>query len=185
MSRDPEAPTATTPPRLTRRGLLRLGAAGPLIGVAGASYLRLADDGAPIAAAEGTPPASPAAGCAASPQAIVDASPAGSPAAAVTVRMTTDLRFEPQEVTIKVGEAVAWVNDSPIPHTATGDPAQNPVDTTRPELVQLPDGAEPWGSELLQPGQTYAHTFVVPGRYAYICVPHVLSGMQGTITVEC
>jgi len=92
------------------------------------------------------------------------------------------LRFEPPEITIRVGQTVTWRNDNPIPHTATGDPAQNPVNTTRPEPGRLPEGAAPWGSELLQPGQSFFHTFTVPGAYRYICLPHVLSGMLGAIT---
>jgi plastocyanin len=38
---------------------------------------------------------------------------------------------------------------------------------------------------MLQPGDSYSHTFTTPGEYRYICIPHVLSGMRGTITVEC
>lgn len=113
------------------------------------------------------------------------ATPAASPEAAATVRMTDRLRFDPPEVTIGLGRTVTWVNASAIPHTATGDPAQNPLDATRPELVRLPEGAEPWGSELLRQGDTFSHTFTVPGRYEYICIPHVLSEMRGVIVVEC
>jgi plastocyanin len=95
------------------------------------------------------------------------------------------LRFDPDHVTITVGATITWVNASALPHTATGDPAQNPVATSHPEYVQLPDGAAPWGSKLLQPGESYSHTFTTPGAYHYICIPHVLSGMRGTITVAC
>jgi len=102
----------------------------------------------------------------------------------VTVKMTTQLRFDPAELTIKRGETVAWVNASPIPHTATGDPDKNPVKETRPELARLPPGAEPWDSGLLNEGQSFSHTFTVAGEYKYFCIPHVLSGMLGTITVE-
>lgn len=99
--------------------------------------------------------------------------------------MTTQLRFEPMDVTIRVGETVTWRNDGPIPHTATDDPAQNPVAPSHPEYAQLPAGAAPWNSGLLQPSQTFSHAFTIPGVYCYFCIPHVLSGMQGTITVTC
>ncbi len=120
-------------------------------------------------------PASPAA----SPAAI----PAATPGAPVTIEMTAQLRFEPAAITITVGETVTWVNASPIPHTATGDPDKNPVSETRPDVVALPPGAEPWDSGLLNQGQAFSHTFTVAGEYTYFCIPHVLSGMLGTITV--
>ena len=71
-----------------------------------------------------------------------------------------------------------------MPHTATGDPDQNPVSQANPDYVLLPEGAEPWGSELLQPGESFSHRFDTPGEYRYICIPHVLSGMRGKIIVQ-
>jgi plastocyanin len=174
--------------RLSRRAALRLGAAVPLVGLVTAAG-RAAVLGSIWSATHAahqdaaTPEAGPAA-CAATRESAA-ASPVASPPAAVTIQMTTQLRFDPDHVTIKVGETITWVNDSILPHTATGDPAQNPVASSHPDYVQLPDGAEPWGSKLLQPGESYSHTFLTPGEYHYICIPHVLSGMRGTITVEC
>ncbi len=162
---------------LNRRTVLRALAIAPIVLVA--------DAAGRAALADGTPAASPVP-CAATPLA--------SPGPAVDVQMIYDpsaaesaeqLRFEPAQVTIKAGQTITWKNESQMPHTATGDPAQNPVATSHPEYVQLPDGAEPWGSEMLQPGDSYSHTFSTPGEYRYICIPHVLSGMRGTITVEC
>ena len=82
------------------------------------------------------------------------------------------------------GEAITWVNASPIPHTTTGDPDQNPVKKTHPEYAQLPAGAEGWNSGLLNQGETFWRTFAVAGEYKYFCIPHVLSGMLGTIRFE-
>lgn len=104
--------------------------------------------------------------------------------AEIEIRMTPELRFDPETVTIPVGTTVRWINASAMPHTATGDPEQNPIAATNPDYVVLPDGAEPWGSELLQPGETYAHRFITPGEYHYICIPHVMSDMRGTIRVD-
>jgi plastocyanin len=177
-----------------RRTVLRLGLALPVLG-AGVVGVRVLG-GRNAAAGQSTPAASPTSGCPATPAA--EGSPVAplsdpsvprdgklSPTAPVDVKMTQQLTFDPPELAVKVGQAVRWVNDSPLPHTATGDPEQNPVNTTHPEYVTLPEGADPWGSELLQPGGEYEHTFTVPGRYDYICIPHVLSGMRATITVEC
>ena len=162
-----------------RRALLRygigLGAMAPVVGTAAAA-----------AVAQDAPTATPGvtASPAASPTASPAASPTGSPTAAVTVQMTTRLRFEPAHVTVKLGETITWVNAGPIPHTTTCDPEKNPVQKTRPEVVRLPPGGEPWDSGLLNRGQAFSHTFAVAGEYAYFCIPHVLSGMLGTITVE-
>jgi plastocyanin len=151
---------------IDRRRLLRHGAALGLIVASAGSLAAAAQD------LSGSPEASPA------------ASPVASPVAAATVKMTTQLRFEPAEVTIKRGETITWVNASPIPHTTTGDPDKNPVKTTRPELAQVPPGAEGWDSGLLNEGQSFSHTFTVAGEYKYFCIPHVLSGMLGTVVVE-
>ena len=120
------------------------------------------------------------------PKASPEASPGATPQSGevVTVAMTKDSQFDPAELVVAVGTTVEWANESELEHTATGDPEQNPFKKTRPELIALPDSAEPWGSELLKPGETYRHTFTVAGDYLYICYPHVLSGMQGKIRVD-
>jgi plastocyanin len=87
-------------------------------------------------------------------------------------------------VTVHVGQTLTWVNASSLPHTTTDDPAKNPVAQAHPEYAQLPAGAAPWDSGLLQPGESFSQSFTVPGTYHYFCIPHVLSGMRGTITVQ-
>lgn len=99
--------------------------------------------------------------------------------------MTAQLRFEPEFLSIRAGQTVTWINVGPIPHTTTDDPAVNPVEKSHPDFALLPPGAKPWNSGLLQPGERFSHTFTTPGDYRYFCVPHVLSGMRGTIHVAC
>jgi plastocyanin len=70
-----------------------------------------------------------------------------------------------------------------MPHSATDDATKNPVADQFPEYAQVPEGAEGWDSGILQPGESFSHTFTVAGDYSYFCIPHVLSGMRGTITV--
>ena len=60
-------------------------------------------------------------------------------------------------------------------------------------VLRGPLAADPFASygpdesprETLVPrGETYDHTFEVPGQYVYVCVPHISQGMMGTIRVE-
>jgi plastocyanin len=111
------------------------------------------------------------------------ASPAGEATQGVTVEMTDQLRFSPDHLSVNVGQTVTWVNSSAMPHTSTDDPAKNPVAAQHPEYAQLPDGAAPWNSGLLDPGDSFSYTFTVPGTYNYFCIPHVASGMVGTVEV--
>lgn len=122
----------------------------------------------------------------ATPEASPGATPGATPQSGekVRVEMTQKAQFEPAHIEIALGTTVEWVNVSDMAHTATCDPEQNPFKKTRPELIELPDDAEPWGSEMMRPGDTFTHTFTVAGDYKYICNPHVLSGMEGTITVK-
>lgn len=110
-------------------------------------------------------------------------SPEASPQA-TTIEMTDALRFSPDHLTITVGDTVTWINNSSLAHTSTDDPAKNPVADEHPEFSVLPPGADAWDSGMLQPGESFSYTFTVAGDYSYFCIPHALSGMIATITVE-
>lgn len=96
------------------------------------------------------------------------------------VTITDRLTFEPRQVTIAVGGTVEWNNTSLLVHTVTADPDK----ATLPTSAALPDGAEAFDSGLLQTGQTFEHTFTVPGTYRYFCIPHEGALMVGEIVVE-
>lgn len=93
--------------------------------------------------------------------------------------MTDDMTFAPAVLTIPVGTTVQWENSSKDDHTVTGDSkrAGNPKD------VKIPKGAEPFDSGTVKPGGSFFYTFVVPGTYKYVCVPHEMMGMYGEIDV--
>jgi plastocyanin len=99
---------------------------------------------------------------------------------AAVVDMTDSLKFEPRTVEIKQGSTVLWKNASNLVHTVTADPEL----ANNKSNVQLPQGAETFHSGDIAPGEEYRHTFNVPGRYRYFCVPHEAAGMIGEVIVK-
>jgi len=101
----------------------------------------------------------------------------------------TAVAFDPAELTVSVGDTVAWSHAGGEPHsvTALGD--------------GIPDGATYWasggfeseaaartgweaGSGAVASGQSYVHTFETAGEHAYVCIPHEAAGMEGVVVVE-
>lgn len=92
------------------------------------------------------------------------------------------LSFVPETITVSTGTTVTWRFESPA-HNVSCVPGHN-------DAVSLPDGAEPFASydgddkfATLPEGETFEHTFEVAGTYDYVCIPHVTSGMTGTVRV--
>lgn len=92
--------------------------------------------------------------------------------------------FEPAVLPVSTGDTVTWGFGS-SGHNVSCRPDHS-------EEAALPDGAEAFasygpsvspGSTVTQ-GETYEHTFEVPGAYVYVCVPHATRGMVGTVRVE-
>jgi plastocyanin len=96
------------------------------------------------------------------------------------VKMTDEMRFEPDLLTIEAGQSITWRNTGTMVHTITTDPAK----AQRLEHVSLPEGATGWDSGLLRAGESWRHTFEVPGEYTYFCIPHESAGMVGRIVVK-
>lgn len=98
------------------------------------------------------------------------------------VRMTDQMKFIPNKLTIHVGESVQWMNDG------ESDGASHSVTTNSdkvmdPKHVSIPEGAKPFDSGIINPGKSFTYTFTVPGVYKYACAPHE-GVMQGEIMVE-
>ena len=88
--------------------------------------------------------------------------------------------FEPLGLLIPPGQTVQWTNKDPgNAHTST---AYHPDNEDHP--LRIPEGAEPWNSDYLLPGQSFSIVLTVPGVYDYFCVPHELAGMVGRIVVS-
>ncbi|MFB6113543.1 MAG: plastocyanin/azurin family copper-binding protein [Halodesulfurarchaeum sp.] len=106
----------------------------------------------------------------------------GSDSVTVAVGPEKRLRFEPEDVEIPVGGTVTWEFES-VGHNVSSLPDASPK-------CQVPEGAEPFASyengnhfAVNEKGSTFSHTFEVPGKYVYVCVPHAGQGMVGTVTV--
>jgi len=102
----------------------------------------------------------------------------------VAVGPDGSLTYDPDALTVSVGETVTWEFDSAT-HNVCAWPDMH-------DAVSIPDGAEGFGTmdqggdafATVPEGETFEHTFETAGDYTYVCVPHAGSDMVGTITVE-
>lgn len=89
--------------------------------------------------------------------------------AAATIVRTND-GYEPRDVTISVGEAVSFVNESDEFHWPASD--VHPTHTIYSEFD--PDAP-------IEPGATWTFVFTKPGEWKYH--DHIRANLRGTITV--
>ncbi len=73
-----------------------------------------------------------------------------------------DIKFQPQNITVKEGQKIRWTNDDPVPHTVT---AKSNADF----------------DETLKPGAFFETTMRNAGKINYVCTIH--PGQTGTITI--
>jgi len=98
-----------------------------------------------------------------------------------------EYRYIPDELTIKVGDTVHWINVS------------GGIHNVQFKSGQVPDGAEavldaamanrigPMNGELIMaPNAVYEISFegAPVGEYFYVCTPHEMLGMVATLTIE-
>ncbi len=100
----------------------------------------------------------------------VDFALEGDPGDGNSTVIEIDLRnmaFNSDNVQIKVGQTVRWVNREAVFHTVT------------------PDGHSEWSSASLSSvGQSFEHTFRTAGTFPYFCQPHRSAGMTGKVVVQ-
>jgi plastocyanin len=105
------------------------------------------------------------------------------------VGMST-VAFRPKAIEVPVGEPVVWENTSSHAHTVTAYESGIPEDAEyfASGGFDSPSAArEGWRTETggaLYQGDSYEHTFAVPGEYQYFCIPHEQSNMVGTVVVN-
>jgi plastocyanin len=85
-----------------------------------------------------------------------------APAHSYTVAIDS-LRFQPESLTVKVGDSVVWVNQDPFPHTVTSTAA----------------GVD---SHTIDPGKSWTYTATKPGDFPYTCTFHPM--MSGRLLVK-
>ena len=169
--------------RFTGRALL---ASAVVLGACAGGEKKSAGD---TAAASAAPAAT--SGDTAKMAAAPSAAPTAAPGKTVEVQMINDAkgtRFDPQEVTIKSGDAVKWVfGQGAGPHNVAFDSATAPADVKAKLTADMPNQMAPLQSNfLLQPGENYSVTFagIPAGKYYYYCLPHSATGMHGTVVVQ-
>lgn len=97
--------------------------------------------------------------------------------------------FRPYDITVSVGDEVVWENTSTRAHTVTAYDGGLPEGaayfaTGGYESEQAARDAWDGRNGAITSGESYRHTFEVPGTYAYFCIPHERGGMTGSVTVE-
>ena len=89
---------------------------------------------------------------------------AASPARAADIEVKIDnFTFNPQQITVKAGDTVTWVNHDDIPHTVTSKTMA-------------------FRSKAIDSDDKFSFTFATPGSFDYFCSLHPI--MTGTIVVE-
>lgn len=101
----------------------------------------------------------------------------------------TAVAFEPATITVAPDEEVVWYNNSARSHSITAyeDGIPEGADYFATGGYDSERAArEAWDglNGAIQTGETFAHTFELPGTYSYFCIPHERAGMVGRVVVE-
>lgn len=99
------------------------------------------------------------------------------------------VEFRPTTFQVEPGTTVTWLNTNKQGHSVTAYEADLPegADYFASGGFDTEETArESWGNSsggTMFEGDTFEHTFEVPGEYPYFCIPHERAGMVGTIVV--
>ena len=85
--------------------------------------------------------------------------------------------FDPVGLLIQPGRTVRFVCEANYHTTAAYHPAN------AQHSLRIPRRAQPWSSDVLQPGDQFDVTLTMPGVYDYFCAPHEEAGMVGRLVV--
>ena len=158
-------------------GLLALAAAcggGDAADEAATTEGAAATSGTPTVAMDSAPPAAaPTAGAPVTP----DAGGQVHEVRMVTTQNGASGVFEPAQINVKKGDVIRWVMaDAQAVHNVSFSQGQNnPAGFTPPADSPM----------YTQQGQSYElKVDWNPGTYNYVCVPHAMMGMTGSVTVQ-
>ncbi|WP_458210822.1 plastocyanin/azurin family copper-binding protein [Haladaptatus sp. NG-SE-30] len=105
-----------------------------------------------------------------------------------SVDMTDQLVYDPEQLTISVGDTVVWENVGSVGHSVTAYEEKIPSDASyfaSGGFDSEQDARDNYPQQGDIPGgESYEHTFEVEGTYEYFCIPHESAGMKGTIEVN-
>jgi plastocyanin len=170
-----------------------------VVACAGGDSANAGDTGTAAAAGAGTGGAGTPAGGAATP---AGGAATGTAAAAPITGQTHDVRmvfdgtaykYEPADITIKAGDGIRWTMVSGPPHNVNFSTGNPPADVATQLAANMPQSAGSMqkmgplvGPYLMNNNETYTVSFanIKPGKYEYVCDPHVQMGMRGSVTVQ-
>lgn len=108
------------------------------------------------------------------------------------VDMTDNLVYDPESITVDVGDTVTWENVGQVGHSVTAYEDEIPDDAEY--FASGGFDSEEAARDAYAPGDTDAgdilgeesweHTFETAGTYEYFCIPHESAGMVGTVEVQ-
>lgn len=98
-----------------------------------------------------------------------------------------EYRYIPDQLTIKVGDTVRWINASGGPHNVQFKPGQVPDGAEAVLNAAMANRIGPMNGQLMMaPNAVYEISFegAPEGEYPYVCTPHEMLGMIATLTIE-
>ncbi len=111
---------------------------------------------------------------------LTSCSPKGTAEFQVNIEIEqSEVHYSPATLTVPRNATVVWLNKSYYSQSVTCDPKASGGNG----LTSLPQGAQPWNSGLLYPGQRFSKTFDTPGTYVYFSQPMLSPNTVGTIIV--
>ena len=109
-----------------------------------------------------------------------------------TVDMTDDLVYDPETITVDVGDTVTWENVGQVGHSVTAYEDEIPDDAEYfasggfDSEQAARDAYAPGDTDAgdIPGGESWEYTFETAGTYEYFCIPHESAGMVGTVEVR-
>ena len=96
-------------------------------------------------------------------------------------------RFEPANITVKAGDGIKFTTVNGGPHNVAFDPATVPTDVQGQLDANISEKMGQLSSALkTNPGESITVSFanIKPGKYPFVCTPHLALGMKGEVTVQ-